>query len=68
MKGFGRSVNETVTLPRNDTGSNGNNTEAYFILSTELAWKYKPLAFHDHFFPSEERRCVILVSRAACVF
>lgn len=27
MKGFGHLVNATVTLPRNDAGSNGNNTK-----------------------------------------
>lgn len=32
-KGFRHSVNETVTLPRNDASSNRNNTKAYFILS-----------------------------------
>ena len=31
-KGFGHSVNETVTLPRNDAGSNGYKIKAYFIL------------------------------------
>lgn len=55
MKGFGRSMNETVTLPRNDAGSNGNKTNAYFILSSYVAWKYKPPAFHHRFYPSEER-------------
>ena len=33
MKGFGHSVNETVTLPRNDAGSSGNNIKAFFIIS-----------------------------------
>ena len=31
MKGFGRSVYVTVTLPRNETGSNGNEIKVYFI-------------------------------------
>ena len=41
MKGFGHSVNETVTLPRNDAGSNGNNVKAYFILSFRRTTQYR---------------------------
>lgn len=47
MKGFGHSVYETVTFPRNDAGSNGNNAKEYFILSrSQRTAQYRRCASH----------------------